>query len=181
MRLERPRRCLRLLAHDGGAFGFGTTMVMLPDLHVGIIIFTNIRNGGPREQLPFNTAVTRRIVEALFAGARPLADRQLAYFGKLRAVAPQPRSTDRSWIAPLAGTYRDAALGEVAIRATAAGAVFDAGEWSTAIDRQVDAGGTAQLVLLDPPFAGGTILLAPDGTLRIPGQTTYVFARTGTR
>jgi hypothetical protein len=35
--------------------------------------------------------------------------------------------------------------------------------------------------MLDPPFAGSTILIDPDGTLRIPGQTSYVFTRVDTR
>jgi len=172
---------LRTLSHNGGAFGFGTTMYLLPDQRAGIIIFTNIRNGGPKQQLPFNAAVTRRILEELFPGARPRADQQLAYYAKLHrdAARPRPRSADRAWIAPLAGTYRDAALGEIAIRQTADGALFDAGEWRTAIDRQVDADGTAQLILLDPPFAGGSLIVDPNGTLRVPGQTTYVFTRTG--
>ena len=43
-----PYAGLRTLAHDGGAFGFGTTMFLLPDQHAGIIIFTNIRNGSPK-------------------------------------------------------------------------------------------------------------------------------------
>jgi CubicO group peptidase (beta-lactamase class C family) len=167
---------LRNLAHDGGAFGFGTTMFLLPDQRTGIIIFTNIRNGGPKEQLPFNTAVTRRIVEELYAGARPLAEQQLAYFAKLRTVKPHAPSPDRAWVEPLAGVYRDPALGSVEIRETAAGAVFDAGEWSTAIDRTVEPDGTASLVLLDPPFAGGVIVVGA-GTLTIPGQTTYVFRK----
>jgi CubicO group peptidase (beta-lactamase class C family) len=174
---------LRMLMHNGGAFGFGTTMFMLPDARAGIVIFTNVRNGGPKQQLPFNAAVTRRIVEELFPGARALADRQLAYYAGLRRVAPRPPSpaADRGWIAPLAGTYRDAALGEATIRETADGAVFDAGEWQSAIDRVVDADGTVQLVLLDPPFAGGKVLVDLAGTLRIPGQTTYVFTRIGAR
>lgn len=99
---------LRTLSHDGGAFGFGTTMFLLPDQRVGIIVLTNVRNGGPKEQLPFNAAVTRRILEELFAGARALAELQLAYFVKLRHTAPRPRSAGRGWIAPLAGTYRNA-------------------------------------------------------------------------
>jgi CubicO group peptidase (beta-lactamase class C family) len=170
---------LRTLDHDGGSFGFGTTMFMLPDQGIGIVIFTNIRNGNAKEQLPFNAAVKRRIVEQLFAGARPLADQQLAYFAKLRRTTPRIASADRTWIAPLAGTYRDAALGTVTIRETPTGAVLDAGEWSTAIDREVEPGGTSKLVLLDPPFAGGTIVVGAGEppTLQIPGQTTYVFAR----
>jgi CubicO group peptidase (beta-lactamase class C family) len=171
---------LRVLSHDGGAFGFGTTMFMLPDQRVGIIVLTNIRNGNAKEQLPFNAAVKRWIVEQLFAGARPLAEQQLAYYAKLHVVAPRPSaSPDRAWVAPLVGTYRHPTLGRIDIRATATGAELDAGEWRTAIDRVVDPDGSANLVLLDPPFAGGKLVVAPGDppSLVVPGQTTYTFKR----
>ena len=169
----------RLIAHDGGAFGFGTTMFTLPDEHIGVIIFTNVRNGGPEEGLPFNAAVTRRIVELAFTAAMPLADKELAYYTTLRhRKKPYVPSQDRSWIAPLAGTYHDPALGDVVIRATADGADLDAGEWHVAIDRQVDSDGTIKLVVLDPPFAGSTWVVAAGSSLEIPGYPAYRFTRT---
>jgi CubicO group peptidase (beta-lactamase class C family) len=169
----------RYLSHDGGSFGFGTTMFMLPDHHVGIVILSNIRNGNAKEQLPFNAAVMRRILELLFADARPLADRQLAYYAKLRRDRPRPPSTDHSWVPALAGTYHNDTLGRLDIRATPSGAELDAGEWHTAVERVVDPDGTAKLVILDPPFAGGVILVrpGPPPTLETLGQTTYTFTR----
>jgi CubicO group peptidase (beta-lactamase class C family) len=168
---------VRTIGHDGGSFGFGTTMFMLPDQHIGIIIFTNVRNGSAKQQLPFNAAVTRAILEELFAAARPRADLELAYYVKLRGPAPQPRSTDIRWVAPLVGRYHADALGDLTIRARSGVAVLDAGEWATAIDRKVDPDGTTELIFLDPPFAGGSITVRPDGALTIPGQTSYVFIR----
>jgi hypothetical protein len=168
---------LRELSHDGGAFGFGTTMFMLPEEHFGIIILTNVRNGSAKEQLPFNAAVKRRILEARFADAKPLAERKLAYYAKLRVVTPRVPSSDRTWVAPLVGHYRDPALGTVEIRATATGATLDAGEWQTAIDRETDPDGTVKLIILDPPFAGGSLVVGPGPTLLVPGQTTYTFVR----
>jgi CubicO group peptidase (beta-lactamase class C family) len=168
----------REIAHDGGSFGFGTTMFTLPDEHLGIIIFTNVRNGGPEEQLPFNAAVTRRIVELSFTSAAPLAEKNLAYYAKLRhREHPYIPSTDRTWIAPLVGTYHDPALGDVVIRATAAGADLDAGEWHVAIDRAVEQDGTEKLVVLDPPFAGSTWVVAPGPSLELPGYPGYRFTR----
>jgi CubicO group peptidase (beta-lactamase class C family) len=168
----------RRIQHDGGAMGFGTTMFTLPDEHVGIIIFTNVRNGGGEEQLPFNAAVTRRIVELHFAGAAPLADKKLAYYVKLRhEKKPHVASPDRSWVAPLAGTYHDPALGDVVVRATADGAEIDAGEWRTAVDRVVDPDGTVKLVVLDPPFAGSIWVVEPGPALTIPGFPGYRFTR----
>lgn len=168
---------LRELSHDGGAFGFGTTMFMLPEEHFAIIIFTNVRNGSDKEQLPFNAAVKRRILEARFADAKPLAERKLAYYAKLRVVTPRVASPDHAWVAPLVGRYRDPALGVVEIRATTTGAQLDAGEWQTAIDRETEPDGTVKLVILDPPFAGGSLVVGPGPTLLVPGQTSYTFSR----
>jgi CubicO group peptidase (beta-lactamase class C family) len=171
---------LRALSHDGGSFGFGTTMFMLPDARVGVVILTNVRNGNAKEQLPFNAALKRRILEALFADARPLAEQQLAYYVKLRQVSPRSPSTDRTWVKPLVGTYRHPALGTVSIRQTETGALLDAGEWSAAVDRIVAADGTASLLVLDPPFAGSSSITIGAGsppTLVIPGQTTYTLRR----
>jgi len=152
-------------------------MFTLPAEHLGIIIFTNIRQGGPKEQLPFNAAVTRRIVELEFAGAAPLADKQLARYAKLRQRAPCAGSPDHRWVAPLAGTYHDPALGDVEIRATAEGADFDAGEWHTAIDRELEADGTVKLIVLDPPFAGTAFVVGPGPSLLVPGYPGYRFER----
>lgn len=168
---------VRVLQHDGGSFGFGTTMFMLPDQRVGIVVFTNIRNGNPKEQLPFNAAVKRRVLELLFASARPLAEHQLAYYAKLRARGALPPAGDLAWVAPLAGTYRHPVLGRLEIRATPTGAELDAGEWRAAIARVVDGDGTAQLVVLEPPFAGARFVVGAGPTLVLPGQTTYTFAR----
>lgn len=168
----------RRIAHEGGSLGFGTTMFTLPTEHVGIIIFTNVRNGGPEEYLPFNAAVIRRIVELHFAAAVPLADSKLAYYGKVRhRKQPHLASPDHSWVAPLAGTYHDPALGDVVIRATADGADLDAGEWHSAIDRVVEPDGTVKLVLLDPPFAGGGFVVGPDSSLLPAGYPGYRFTR----
>jgi len=167
----------RRIGHDGGAMGFGTTMFTLPDEHLGIIIFTNIRNGGPEEQLPFNAAVTRRIVELMFDDAVALADKKLAFYVKLRQRQPHVASPDHGWVAPLAGTYHDAALGDVVIRATADGADLDAGEWHVAIDQEIDPDGTVKLIVLDPPFAGSAWVVGPGPSLLIPGYPGYRFTR----
>lgn len=165
----------RVIAHDGGSMGFGTTMFTLPTEHIGIIIFTNIRNA--KEELPFNAAVTRRIVELLFDAAVPLADKKLAFYVKLRHKKPHVASRDHGWVAPLVGTYHDAALGDVVIRATAAGADLDAGEWRVAIDQEVEPDGTVKLVVLDPPFAGSVWVVGPGPSLLIPGYPGYRFTR----
>jgi CubicO group peptidase (beta-lactamase class C family) len=166
---------IRVIAHDGGSMGFGTTMFMLPTEHIGIVIFTNIRNA--KEDLPFNAAVTRRIVELMFDAAVPLAENKLAFYVKLRHRKPHVVSPDHGWVAPLVGTYHDPALGDVVIRATAAGADLDAGEWHVAIDQEVEPDGTVKLVVLDPPFAGSAWVVGPGPSLVIPGYPGYRFTR----
>ena len=106
----------------------------------------------------------------------PLADKNLAYYAKLRHDTKRHvASQDHVWVAPLVGTYHDPALGDVVIRATADGADLDAGEWHTAIDRDVDPDGTVKLVVLDPPFAGGQWVVGPGPSLLIPGYPGYKF------
>lgn len=165
---------LHLVAHDGGAFGFGTTLYLFPDQHAGIVMLTNIRNGNAKAQLPYVEAVRRRIVEALFAGARPLADKQLAYYVGLRTHAPVPASAP---LGDLAGRYHEPVLGDLELRDTPDGPVMDAGEWKSHVARVVDPDGSAKLVNLDPPFAGGAVLIGADHTLIVPDQTTYTFHR----
>jgi CubicO group peptidase (beta-lactamase class C family) len=180
---------LTMIAHDGGAFGFGSSMFILPEQQIGIIVLTNVRNGAPTEYLPFNAVVKRRVFEALFEGARSLAAFQLDYFakGKAKAVAKAVRQVelvpDRDRVKRLAGTYTNARLGELALKPTAAGATLDAGEWSGAVGQRVGADGTLALIFLDAPFPGGEFTVGGDEarpTLTVTdGQTTYVFARAG--
>ncbi len=169
----------RVLRHDGGSMGFGTRMWVMPDAKVALVILTNVRNGNAKEQLPFVEAVTRRIVEELFAGAKPRADKQLAYYVKLRTREPYVANADRSWVARLAGRYHEAVLGEVEIRETAAGVVFDAGEWRSTIDVVKGADGSERIVMLEPPFAGPGVIVGPGDppTLIVPDRTTYTFTR----
>jgi hypothetical protein len=65
----------------------------------------------------------------------------------------------------------------VVIRATAAGADLDAGEWHVAIDQEVETDGTVKLVVIDPPFAGSAWVVGPGPSLLIPGYPGYRFTR----
>jgi CubicO group peptidase (beta-lactamase class C family) len=178
---------LPMLSHDGGAFGFGTSMFMLPEQGIGIIVLTNVRNGAPTEHLPFNVVVKRRVIEAIFEGARPLAAAQLEYFarGKARAVDQAglhlQRVPDPDRMKRLAGTYTNGSLGTVTLEATPGGAIFDAGEWRSALGQRTAEGGAMTLVFLDPPFAGASFPVGGDDanpTFTIAdGQLTYVFTR----
>jgi CubicO group peptidase (beta-lactamase class C family) len=178
---------LPTLSHDGGAFGFGTTMFMLPEQGIGIIVLTNVRNGSPTEHLPFNAVVKQRLIEALFEGARPLSTLQLEYFARgkaraaTRAVENLRRTPDAARVGKLAGMYANASLGTATLAATPDGVIFDAGEWRSTLGQRTAAGGALQLVFLEPPFAGAALTVGGDDakpTLTLAdGQMTYVFVR----
>jgi CubicO group peptidase (beta-lactamase class C family) len=178
---------LRVLGHDGGSFGFGTTIFMLPDQRVGIVILTNIRNDVPGENLPLNAVVRRAVLEAIFPRARSLAAPTLAHYARLRAQAGAAgsaqlrRPPDPAWLRSLAGRYQNPRLGVVTITATASGATFDAGEWQRTVGEGRRADGARTLVFLEPPFAGASISVGRDAagaTLTIAaGQETYVVSR----
>lgn len=177
-------RDLPRIAHEGGSLGFGSTMFMLPESGVAVLILTNVRNGGSQEELPFNAAVLRKALELIFDG-RPFAAPSLNYFVELHrraahtGAAHVERNPDPAWLASLAGHYSNDSLGGVEV----SGSVFDVGEWRSAFGRRRESDGTFKLILLDPPFAGGEITVG--GTREAPtliaedGQLRYIFQRRG--
>jgi hypothetical protein len=178
---------LDVLSHDGGAFGFGTSMFVLPEQKVAVIVLTNVRNGAPTEHLPFNAVVKRRVIEALYEDAKPLAATQLAYFteGKAKAAAQSARSVERGLdparMKVLAGTYTNPTLGPLKVAVTKDGAFLDAGEWRGAVGRRPDDASPKALVFLDPPFAGAEFAIGGDDaspTITVTQeQTKFVFVR----
>jgi hypothetical protein len=174
-------RELPVLSHDGGSFGFGTTLFLLPEQRIAILVLTNIRNGDDYEQLPFNSAVQRRLIEALFDGARPLAQTSVDYLAErqkraaTRLAVDLDRTPDAAWRKQIAGRYANPDLGRVELSENT---VFDAGEWKSACARRREEDGTIKLVLLDPPFAGGELIVGDGPTLTaVYGQRSYVFRR----
>ncbi len=166
---------LRVLSHDGGSFGFGTTLFLLPEVRAGIVILTNVRNGTAESQLPFNEAVTRRIVEALVATTAPDAEELLSRAVKARPHDARP-PIERSWLGALGGRYSEPVLGEIEVRDSPDGPILDVGEWRSMVARVEEPDGTVKLLLLDPPFAGGALQVGPDHTLVLP-DPRYVFRR----
>jgi CubicO group peptidase (beta-lactamase class C family) len=180
-------RGLPMVGHNGGLFGFGTMMSIFPEQQIAIIVLTNIRNGDDDEYLPFNAAVRRKVIEQLFAGAQDVAGPMVEFFaGNGREAvrkmnANLDRAPDAGWVRDLAGSYDNASLGKVRISPAVRGGTFDAGEWHSTFGRKRDEDGTEKLVFIDPPLAGGEVIVAGQGarrTLTIQyGQMKYVFAR----
>jgi hypothetical protein len=53
--------------------------------------------------------------------------------------------------------------------------VFDAGEWKSRFARRIEEDGTAKIVLVDPPLAGGEMVVG-DGTIAAEyGQLKFLF------
>lgn len=171
---------LRAFGHEGGAFGYGATMFLLPDADVAILVLTNVRNGGGYEQLPFNRAFVRKVVEELFASAKDVAAPSVRYYVEARkrnaahAMKGVERAPDAAWLTRLQGTYRNPSLGKVVV----AGTTFDAGEWKTTFGRLTH-GGSTKIVFLDPPFAGNSMTIEGDPATIVAddGQARYVFTR----
>ena len=143
-----------MLTHDGGAFGFGTSLVVIPGRELGVAVVTNVRNGGGHQQLPWNAVVVDAILAVLDGEApatdeveRLVAARRAADAEAMAGVEPAPTR----WWATVAGRYRAPALGVVELTADG---WFDVGEWRSRFGRRTDDAGGVALVLLDPPFAG---------------------------
>jgi CubicO group peptidase (beta-lactamase class C family) len=168
-------------AHYGGSLGFGATMFLLPEKKLGIVIFTNVRNGGPWETLPFNEVVKRRVVEAVLPNASEQAAKMVTDFVAARRDADAKRGAeverelDPAWLAPLVGTYESPTLGKVTLSATG---VFDTGEWRSKFGRKRVGDGFA-IVPLDPPFAGAELALgkSANGKPTIEVGDGYVLER----
>ena len=177
---------LTMVGHTGGLFGFGTTMFMLPDQGVGIIVLTNIRNGGNYAIFPFNDPVKRRTLEEIFGG-QDVASVMVDHYVDIRrdlvasALASLDTAPDPAWVRGLVGTYCNPILGRVTISAAPSGGVFDVGEWKSRFVRKREVDGGRRLVLVDPPHAGGDPLVGGDDanpTIIIEhGQARYELGR----
>jgi hypothetical protein len=179
-------RDVPMITHDGGVFGFLTSMFMMPDLGVALISLTNSSGMG----WAVNETVHRKVMEEMFEGAKPLADARVQEFAKqhkdgiaktMERVNLQP---DAAWLQGLAGTFTNADLGKVVVTAGPKGGKLDAGEWSSAIAQKRDADGSLKVVLTDPPLEGFELIVGGDDpahrTLTIlDDQVKYVFTRQG--
>jgi hypothetical protein len=88
------------------------------------------------------------------------------------------RAPDAAWVQSISGRYSSANLGRLVISPAAQGATFDVGEWQVAVGRRRHADGSSELVTLDAPFAGTSMPIGADGSIRLPDpQTEYVFTR----
>ena len=140
--------------HGGDLFGHHSDMMWLPEHDVGAVIFTN---GDPGWIL--RSQFRRKLLEVLFDG-RPEADAQLAANGKAfyaqlaadRKLLTAP--ADREQAAKLAPRYRNAALGEIAVRTEGDETWFDFGEWKSTVGSRRNPDGTISFLTTSPGIQG---------------------------
>lgn len=166
--------------HGGDLAGYHSDMIWLPDHGVGAVILTNSDAGAA-----LRGPLLRRLVEVLFDG-KPEAEEQIRVGVKARAAAiAKARErlvipADPAAAARLAPRYASKALGGVAVRKGADGAVvFDVGEWHSAVASRKNDDGTISFITIDPTIAGFEFVVADKDAKRAlvlrDAQHEYVF------
>jgi CubicO group peptidase (beta-lactamase class C family) len=136
--------------HGGIRAGYASQMFLLPEHGVAGVILTNADSGWF-----VRDPIIRRVAEVLFDG-QPEAAADLAagieenrsWIQKERADLVLP--AEASAVAALAERYQHAELGDVTVQRSETGAVFDFGEWSTAVASRRNSDGTVTFVTVDP-------------------------------
>jgi CubicO group peptidase (beta-lactamase class C family) len=166
--------------HGGATFGYHSDMMWLPEHGVGAVILTNGEFG-----VVLHGAVRRKLLELLFDG-RPEAEpsvtaaaknrlQELAAERKQLVIPPDPEE-----LAKLAPRYKNAELGEVAVKKAGAATVFDMGEWNIEVASRKHADGTVSFVTIGASLIGIDFVVGksaagkPTLTVR-DAQHEYVF------
>jgi CubicO group peptidase (beta-lactamase class C family) len=151
------RSGVAIVEHSGGTAGFTTDYFWLPDHGVGVVIVSNVGQGGV-----FVDTVGRRILEVLF-DADPLAEKDLAQGADQRRqiIATElemVKEADDAWVAPLLGAWVEPSLGRIELRREMGKLFLDAGEWKITVAEKTAKDGTRELVTTGAPFAGFEIV-----------------------
>jgi CubicO group peptidase (beta-lactamase class C family) len=164
--------------HGGDLIGFHSDMLWLPEHAIGAVILTN-SDGGHL----IADALGRKLLELVFNG-KPEADADIAagsktFFDnraaerKLLAVPADPTAAGQ-----LAARYKNAALGELAVKRRGAAVIFDLGEWQSEVGTRKNADGTQSFVLTEASLHGLDFVLGTGEprTLTVrDGQHVYTF------
>jgi CubicO group peptidase (beta-lactamase class C family) len=164
-----------VIRHGGSMIGYKSDMVMLPEHGVGAVILTNADTGSM-----LAGAFGRRLLEVLFDG-KPEAMENLLTASKNRKTAvakererlvvpPDPAETTK-----LAPRYRNAALGDIIVRTTPGGTIFDFGEWKSAVASRKNDDGTISFQTIDPGAGGFGFVVAGNTLVLRDSQHEYVF------
>jgi CubicO group peptidase (beta-lactamase class C family) len=171
---------VRVITHGGAMFGYRSNFFFVPELGVGGVILTNADSGWS-----VANAVMRRTLELIYDG-KPEAEEDV--LSRVREVQAALRGVQKDWRIPpdpsevkrLAASYRNAALGDIVVRASKDEVMFHFGGWKSRMATKVNPDGTTSFVSIDPgvrgfefnaPAAKGTYTRL---TLRDP-QHTYEY------
>jgi CubicO group peptidase (beta-lactamase class C family) len=164
--------------HGGDLIGHHSDMMWLPEHNVGAVVLTN---GDPGWIL--RSQFRRKLLEVLFDG-RPEADAELAAQGKRyqASIAAERKlmtmPADPAAAGTLAARYRNAALGEIAVRRDGAATVFDFGEWRSEMASRRNPDGTTSFLTLAPGVIGFELVVGsgdPPTLIARDAQHEYVF------
>jgi CubicO group peptidase (beta-lactamase class C family) len=145
---------IRVISHGGSMFGYKSNFFFVPDLGVGGVTLTNADSGGSVANV-----VMRRTLEMIYDGKPEAEENLLSTVREQRAyltgqqkdwkVPPDPAEVKR-----LAGSYRNAALGDVVVRVGKNEVVFQFGSWKSRMATKVNPDGTTSFVSIDPGVRG---------------------------
>ncbi|MGA7990830.1 MAG: serine hydrolase domain-containing protein [Thermoanaerobaculia bacterium] len=172
-----------IVHHGGDLAGYHSDMIWLPEHGAGAVILTNSDSG-----VALRGPLLRRLVEVLFDG-KPEAEEQIRVGVKQRAAAiAKARErlvipADAAAAEKLAPRYASKALGELAVRKGANGAVvFDVGEWYSVVASRKNDDGTISFITIDPTIEGFEFVVADkDGKRSLvlrDAQHEYAFDET---
>jgi CubicO group peptidase (beta-lactamase class C family) len=166
--------------HGGDLAGYHSDMIWLPDHGVGAVILTNSDSG-----VLLRGPLQRRLLEVLFDGKSEAEEQLRVSVRQMRAAQAKARErlvvpADPAAAAKLAPLYASKALGELAVRKLANGAVvFDVGEWHSAVASRRNDDGTISFLTIDPTYDGFEFVVADkaDGRALVvrDAQHEYVF------
>lgn len=168
-----------LVHHGGATFGYHSDMMWLPEHGVGAVILTNGELGAV-----LHGQFRRKLLELLFDG-KPEADATVvaAARARLDELATERKQlvvpADLSEVAKLAPRYKNAALGELAVKNAGGATLFDVGEWKIEVATRRNPDGTVSFVTVGPGLIGQNFVAGATAgkrtlTLR-DAQHEYVF------
>ena len=145
---------IRVISHGGSLFGYKSNFFFVPDLGLGGVILTNANSGWG-----VANAVMRRTLEVIYDGKPEAEEDLLSDVRKLKAyltgqqkdwrVPPDPAEVKR-----LAGSYRNAALGDLVVHPGQDEVVFQFGGWKNRMASKVNPDGTTSFISIDPGVPG---------------------------
>lgn len=175
---------IEMITHGGNTFGFSSEFSFMPDKGLGIVVLTNQRASA------LNGLLNAFILEELFQVEKREARDVLTFVINSRAEALAKEAeaqtlsatlTDVASLAPYAGTYSNAALGEAVVTIADDGtASVDFGEFAMPLWQRTGEDGVSYVFYSDPLTGAVLTFGEADGTRTFKmgeGLLEYVFTQ----